>query len=54
MPDYKKLYFQLAAKVADAIEILLKSQQEGEKEYMNGEPSIIRVVTIKERKDDPE
>ncbi|ACL21958.1 hypothetical protein Dhaf_3944 [Desulfitobacterium hafniense DCB-2] len=38
MTDYKKMYFQLAAKVADAMDILLKAQREGEKEFMDGEP----------------
>ena len=38
MTDYKKMYFQLAAKVADAMDILLRAQQEGEKEFMDGEP----------------
>ena len=32
------MYFQLAAKVADALDILLKAQQEGEAEFMKGEP----------------
>lgn len=38
MTDYKKMYFQLAARVADAMDILLKAQQEGESEFMAGEP----------------
>ncbi|ACL18720.1 hypothetical protein DesLBE_2700 [Desulfitobacterium sp. LBE] len=38
MTDYKKMYFQLAAKVADAMDLLLKAQQEGETEFMDGEP----------------
>ncbi|CDX02903.1 hypothetical protein [Desulfitobacterium hafniense] len=37
MTDYKRMYFQLAAQVADAVDILLKAQQEGEQEFMNGE-----------------
>ncbi|EHL07322.1 hypothetical protein HMPREF0322_01977 [Desulfitobacterium hafniense DP7] len=37
MTDYKRMYFQLAAQVADAVDILLKAQQEGEKEFMDGE-----------------
>ncbi|AGA68070.1 hypothetical protein Desdi_0536 [Desulfitobacterium dichloroeliminans LMG P-21439] len=49
MPDYKKMYFQLAAKVADAMDILSKAQQEGEAEFMAGEPSPgIKVIAIKE------
>ena len=38
MLDYKTMYFQLAAKVADALDILLKALQEGETEFMDGEP----------------
>lgn len=30
MPDYKKMYFQLAARVADVVELLIEAQQEGE------------------------
>ena len=37
MTDYRKMYFQLAAQVADVVDILLKAQQEGEKEFMDGE-----------------
>ncbi|HBN82100.1 MAG TPA: hypothetical protein DD433_12090 [Ruminococcaceae bacterium] len=27
MPDYKKMYFQLSAKAADAVDILVKAQK---------------------------
>lgn len=55
MTDYKKMYFQLAAKVTDAVEILLKAQQEGEAEYMEGEQSPrIKVIPIKEENRDSE
>ena len=55
MTDYKKMYFQLAAKVTDAVEILLKAQQEGESAYMEGEPSSgIKVVAIKNENRDSE
>ena len=37
MPDYKKMYFQLSAKVADAVDILVKAQRQGEKDYMEEE-----------------
>lgn len=30
MPDYKSMYYALAAQVADAIEVLIKAQQDGE------------------------
>lgn len=34
MPDYKAMYFRLAGKVADAIELLVQAQQEGEQAVM--------------------
>lgn len=34
MPDYKTMYFQLAAKVADVIDILIAAQQQGEDTYI--------------------
>ena len=34
MPDYKEMYFQLAARVADAIELLTAAQQAGEDCYI--------------------
>lgn len=52
MPDYQKMYFQLAAKVADVIEILLKTQQEGEKAFMDGKSAMAKVPAIQEGKDD--
>jgi len=33
MPDYKKMYFALAARVADAMDILQAAAQEGEDTY---------------------
>ena len=49
MLDYKKMYFQLAARVADALDILSQAQQEGEAEFMAGERSSeIKVIAIKE------
>ncbi|MCL2816907.1 MAG: hypothetical protein FWD39_00780 [Clostridiales bacterium] len=35
MPDYEKMYFALAAKVTDIIELLIKVQQECEEEYIS-------------------
>jgi len=41
MADFKEMYFELAAKVAAAIEILTEAQQEGELAYMlGGEDSV--------------
>lgn len=38
MPDYKTMYFDLAAKVADAIELLAQAQQQGEDSYVKDTP----------------
>ncbi|SDI45206.1 hypothetical protein SAMN05443529_1404 [Desulfosporosinus hippei DSM 8344] len=49
------MYFQLAAKVADAMDILLKAQQEGESEFMNEEPVPgLKVLVIKDEDHDTE
>ncbi|MDL2219321.1 hypothetical protein LJC04_03145 [Ruminococcaceae bacterium OttesenSCG-928-O06] len=32
--NYKKMYFDLAARVADAIELLIEAQQNAENQYM--------------------
>lgn len=37
MPDYKSMYFQLAAKVADVVEILIEAQQQGEDSYIEND-----------------
>ncbi|MDR0916179.1 MAG: hypothetical protein LBN02_03200 [Oscillospiraceae bacterium] len=34
MPDFEKMYYELAAKVADAIDLLITAQQRGEDEYV--------------------
>jgi len=55
MLDYRKMYFQLAAKVVDAMDILLKALQEGEAEFMEGEPFPgFKVITIQDENRDPE
>mgnify|MGYP007135362177 CR=1 FL=1 len=49
MPDYKKMYFQLAARVSDAVEILLKAQQEGEAQFMaEVRSSEVKVLPIRQ------
>lgn len=40
MPDYKEMYFQLAAKVANAIDILVEAQRQGEYDYSNEESPV--------------
>ncbi|WP_250228283.1 hypothetical protein [Anaeropeptidivorans aminofermentans] len=37
MPDYKEMYFQLAAKVEDAIELLIEAKRKCEEEYIKDE-----------------
>lgn len=54
MPDYKTMYFQLAANVSDAIDILLKAQQQGEAEFMTGEPAPIKIISPKDENRDSE
>jgi len=41
MPDYKEMYFQLAAKVANAVDILVEAQQQGEADYSKEERPVI-------------
>lgn len=43
MPDYKEMYFHLAASIADAVDILLKAQQDGESDYLQGKEKISEV-----------
>ncbi len=44
--DYEKMYYQLAAKVADAVELLVSAQQQGEKQFVentdHAEVSLLR------------
>ncbi len=41
MPDYKEMYFQLAAKVANAVDILVEAQQQGEDVFTEEEPPVV-------------
>jgi hypothetical protein len=47
MPDYKKMYFMLAAKVSDAVNILVAAQQQGEDEYVENPPEVVPLKRIK-------
>ncbi|OPY60235.1 MAG: hypothetical protein A4E56_02811 [Pelotomaculum sp. PtaU1.Bin065] len=51
MPDYKAMYYQLAAKVADAVELLVSAQQQGERQFIekNGHSEVI--LLSKKQKD---
>lgn len=44
MADYKEMYFQLAAKVANVVEILVEAQQQGENDYIEKETPIIPIT----------
>lgn len=45
MPDYKSMYFKLAAKVADAVELLTDAQIEGEDAYIESEDTpVVSIV----------
>ena len=37
MPDYKAMYFELAGKIADVIELLQAAQRAGEQEYVKAD-----------------
>lgn len=50
MADYKTMYFQLAGKVADAIELLESAQLKEEDTYINSnEPSLVLLEETKEK-----
>lgn len=55
MPDYKEMYFQLAAKVANVIDILVEAQQQGEYDYSKDESPVILLKNSKpeEKGSDP-
>ena len=47
------MYFQLAAKVANAVDILVEAQQQGEDDYAESENLIVSLTDIdSETKDD--
>lgn len=41
MPDYEKMYFQLAARVADVVEVLIAAQQQGEDMYIESSDELV-------------
>ena len=49
MPDYKTMYFRLAARVADAAEILLAAQEEGEDAFAADDKSGIQLDDKKDQ-----
>ena len=52
MPDYKRMYFTLAAKVSDAVNILVAAQQQGEDEYVENPPQVTPLREVKTEQDD--
>ncbi|AFV03467.1 MULTISPECIES: hypothetical protein [Dehalobacter] len=50
MPDYKEMYFQLAAKVANAVDILVEALQHGENNYTEEETPVISLKNSKREK----
>lgn len=51
MPDYKKMYFTLAAKVSDAVNILVAAQQQGEDEYVENPPQVTPLREVRTDED---
>jgi len=52
MPDYERMYFQLAAKVVDVIDILIEALQLGENDYLEGETPIFILTGVKPEQED--
>lgn len=53
MPNYRKMYFQMAAKMAKAVDLLTEAMREGEEAYSEEEP-VIRMVENKRNAPPPE
>lgn len=51
MPDYKAMYYQLAAKVADAVELLVSAQQQGERQFIEKNDHFEVILLSKKQKD---
>lgn len=47
MPDYKTMYYRLAGKVADAVDILIEIQQESEEMAMKDDV-IIKLLDVED------
>jgi len=52
MADYKKMYYELAGSVADAIEILVKAMQQGEETYISAVDAPIVLLTPEKNPDE--
>ena len=51
LQDYKTMYYQLAAKVADAVELLVSAQQQGERQFVENNDHSELMLLSKKRKD---
>lgn len=51
MPDYKAMYYSLAAQVADAIELLIRAQQNGEESVLEEASPVVTLYPEKNSKD---
>lgn len=51
MADYRKMYFELAGKVADVIEILVKAQRDGEDSVINDQ-EICKIIDLEKSEHD--
>ena len=52
MPDYKRMYFQLAAKVADVIDILIEAQQRGEEDDNKKKVQFLILENVEAKQED--
>lgn len=51
MPDYKAMYYSLAAQVADAIELLIRAQQNGEESVLEAASPVVTLYPAENSKD---
>ncbi len=51
MPDYKRMYFTLTARVSDAVNILVAAQQQGEDEYVENPPQVTPLREVRTDQD---
>jgi len=51
LSDYKTMYYQLAAKVADAVELLITAQQQGEIQFTEQNEDSELILLNKNRKE---
>ncbi len=54
LPDYKIMYYELAAKVADAVELLVSAQQQVERQFIENADQDALVLLSKVEKEENE